>query len=41
MAECPAVAGLNLESRLEFPILKMHSHHSYMLNLNMSGVSVA
>lgn len=37
----PAVPGANLESSLEFPILKMHSHHSYMLNLNMSGVSAA
>jgi hypothetical protein len=37
----PAVPGLNLESRLEFLILKMHSRHSYMLNVNMIGIPVA
>src|SRR6202011_6115917 len=30
----PAVPGDNLESRVEFPILKMHSLHSHMPSLN-------
>jgi hypothetical protein len=41
MAVVPGVPGDNRESRVEFCILKMHSLHSYMLNLNCAGVPVA
>jgi hypothetical protein len=31
----------NPEFRIEFPILKMHSRHPYMSNLNFDGVTAA
>src|SRR5258708_19913095 len=35
--ERPAAASDNMESRVELPIRKMHSLHSYMLILNYGG----